>query len=213
MERTKRVTYSELRAGGAAYYGLLAALGLIIAAALASAWRMEHFGHVITGMSNQIVWGMPHVFAVFLIVAASGALNIASLGTVFGRSAYKPLGRLSGLLAIALLLGGLVPMALMLRPGAPPSRRSIVTASALVILGGMAQIYVIIIGGQAYPLELFPGMEVRSSFYDGVVASYAPSPPEFGLGLGGMALAAAIVVIGPRIPRFLPNDLADPAKP
>jgi len=394
----QRVTYSEVRTGGAAYYGLLAGLGAVIVLALASAWRMEHFGHYVTGMSNQIVWGMPHVFAVFLIVAASGALNMASLGTVFGRDAYKPLGRLSGLLAIALLvgglavlvldlgrpdrlivaattynfksifawniflytgflaivavylwlqmerrmnrfaaaaglvaliwrlalttgtgsifgflvareaydaavlaplfiamslsfglaiyilaliaachgggrnlgaallarlgrllglfaaivlyfsavqhltnlyaaehaeverfilldggiytalfwigqvaLGGLVPMALTLRRGVPPAAHAIALASVLVILGGIAQIYVIIIGGQAFSLTLFPGMEVRSSFFDGVVANYTPSLPELGLGLGGVALAAAIVVIGLRLLRFLPDDLADVA--
>jgi molybdopterin-containing oxidoreductase family membrane subunit len=43
-----------------------------------SAHHMETHGHVITGMNNQIVWGLPHVFAIFLIVAASGALNVAS---------------------------------------------------------------------------------------------------------------------------------------
>jgi len=394
----KRVTYSEVRTSGATYYGLLAGLGLVIVAGLASAWRMEHYGHHITGMSNQIVWGVPHVFAVFLIIAASGALNVASLGTVFGRDAYKPLGRLSGLLAIALLigglavllldlgrperlivaattynfksifawniflytgflaivavylwfqmeraknrfagaaglvaliwrlvlttgtgsifgflvarqaydaalfaplfiamslsfglaiyilvliaacrsgdrelgpeligrlgrllgwfaavvlyftavqhltnlyaaehvaverfilleggpytalfwigqvvLGGLVPIALMLRPGSQPTRGAVTAAGALVILGGLAQTYVIIIGGQAFPLTLFPGMEVQSSFYDGVVASYLPSLPEIGLGLGGVSLAAAIVVVGLRVLRFLPNDLRDPA--
>ena len=108
----KTVTYTEVRIAGAAYYGLLAGLGLGIVGALASAWRMEHYGHYVTGMSNQIVWGLPHVFAVFLIVAASGALNVASLGTVFGRDAYKPLGRLSALLAIALLVGGLAVLVL-----------------------------------------------------------------------------------------------------
>ena len=43
-------------------------------------------GHVVTGMNNQIVWGMPHVFAIFLIVAASGVLNVASIGSVFGKA-------------------------------------------------------------------------------------------------------------------------------
>ncbi len=393
----KTVTYTEVRIAGAAYYGLLAGLGLGIVGALASAWRMEHYGHYVTGMSNQIVWGLPHVFAVFLIVAASGALNVASLGTVFGRDAYKPLGRLSALLAIALLvgglavlvldlgrpdrlivaathynfksifawniflytgflaivaayvwfqmerrmhrfvratglialiwrlalttgtgsifgflvarqaydaalmaplfiamslsfglaiyilvligacrsdnrelgamllgrlgrllglfaavvlyfttiqhltnlyaaehaaverfillaggvhtslfwigqvgLGGLVPMALTLRPGSPPTPGAVTVASALVVLGGLVQIYVIIIGGQAFPLLLFPGMEVTSGFFDGVVASYTPSLPEIGLGLGGVSLAAAIVVLGLRLLRFLPEDLSDP---
>jgi molybdopterin-containing oxidoreductase family membrane subunit len=73
---------------------------------------MEHEGHWVTGMNNSVVWGMPHVFAVFLIVAASGALNVASIGTVFGKGPYKPLGRLSGLLAAALLVGGLLVLVL-----------------------------------------------------------------------------------------------------
>jgi molybdopterin-containing oxidoreductase family membrane subunit len=105
----------------------------------------------------------------------------------------------------------LVPIALMLRPGSRPTRGAVTAAGALVILGGLAQTYVIIIGGQAFPLTLFPGMEVHSSFYDGVVASYLPSLPEIGLGLGGVSLAAAIVVVGLRVLRFLPNDLRDPA--
>jgi molybdopterin-containing oxidoreductase family membrane subunit len=77
-----------------------------------SAYYMEHSGHWVTGMSNQVVWGLPHVFAIFLIVAASGALNVASIGSVFGGPLYKPLGRFSGLLAIGLLAGGLVVLLL-----------------------------------------------------------------------------------------------------
>src|SRR3989338_3291878 len=73
---------------------------------------MEHNGHWVTGMTNQIVWGTPHVFAVFLIVAASGALNVASVSSVFNRPEYKPYARLSGLLAIALLVGGLTVLVL-----------------------------------------------------------------------------------------------------
>ena len=73
---------------------------------------MDTEGHHVTGMNNRIVWGLPHVFAVFLIVAASGALNVASLSSVFGRAAYEPLARLSGVLAIALLAGGLAVLVL-----------------------------------------------------------------------------------------------------
>ncbi|MBT5241628.1 MAG: polysulfide reductase NrfD, partial [Rhodospirillaceae bacterium] len=54
-----------------------------------AAYYMESNGHHVTGMNNQIVWGLPHVFAIFLIVAASGALNVASIGSVFGKTAYK----------------------------------------------------------------------------------------------------------------------------
>jgi molybdopterin-containing oxidoreductase family membrane subunit len=398
----RQAVYSEIAGRDAGFRGLLAGLGILMLLALAAAWRMEHLGHHITGMSNRIVWGMPHVFAIFLIVTASGALNVASVGTVFGRVRYKPLGRLSGLLAIALLvgglavlvldlgrpdrlivamtrynfksifawniflyigflavvagylwvrmerrmnrfaptlgvvalvwrlvlttgtgsifgflvareaydaallaplfiamslslglavfiltliaacrggrralggglvrrlgrllglfcavvlyftavqhltnlyaaehagverfilwdggvytalfwlgqvvLGGLVPMAMLLRPSAAPSaivsHGRVALASALVIAGGFAQIYVIVIGGQAWPLTLFPGMEVTSSLFDGEVARYAPSLPEIALGIGGIALAAAIVMVGVRVLRFVPESLADAA--
>ena len=57
-----------------------------------AALYMEHNGHWVTGMTNQVVWGTPHIFAIFLIVAASGALNVASIGTVFGARPTNRLG-------------------------------------------------------------------------------------------------------------------------
>jgi len=392
----KSIRYSEIKGNNGQFYSLAAILAAFILAGLACAYYMEHYGHYVTGMTNQVVWGTPHVFAIFLIVAASGALNVASIGSVFGKPLYKPLGRLSGLLAVALLVGGLVilvldlgrpdrlivamthynfksifawniflyvgfmlivavylwlqmerrmnryakaagfvafiwrlvlttgtgsifgflvarqaydaaimaplfvamsfsfglavyilvmlaacsgsgrevgdavmrrlstllgifvaavlyftvvqhlaalyatehhgverfilvdgglytllfwagqivlggllPMALVFRRPTAALKRNAILASALVILGGFAQIYVIVIGGQAYPLVLFPGMEVSSSFHDGVINGYTPSLPEVGLGLGGVALALVIVLFGLRVLRFLPSSLAD----
>jgi molybdopterin-containing oxidoreductase family membrane subunit len=108
----KRIVYREWLIQPERYWGLLAVLGGIIAIGGAAALYMEHEGHWVTGMTNSVVWGLPHVFAVFLIVAASGALNIASIGTVFNKPAYKPLGRLSGLVAAGLLVGGLLVLVL-----------------------------------------------------------------------------------------------------
>ncbi|MGD8587290.1 MAG: polysulfide reductase NrfD [Chromatiales bacterium] len=103
-----KMYYRELYCGTPVRYWMgLALLVAFIAIGLASALYMEHEGHWVTGMSNQIVWGLPHVFAIFLIVAASGALNVASIGSVFGGPMYKPMGRYSGLLALGLLAGGL----------------------------------------------------------------------------------------------------------
>jgi Ni/Fe-hydrogenase subunit HybB-like protein len=108
----KKVNYCEWGISSPRYWGLLAILGAIVAIAGFSALYMEHNGHWVTGMTNQVVWGTPHVFAIFLIVAASGALNVASIGSVFGQKMYKPLARLSGLLAITLLVGGLLVLVL-----------------------------------------------------------------------------------------------------
>jgi len=396
----KRIIYSEIEGRSAGFYLFAAFLGGLVLAGLGAAFYMEHYGHYVTGMSNQIVWGMPHVFAIFLIIAASGALNVASIGTVFGKTLYKPLGRLSGLLALALLIGGLVvlvldlgrpdrlivamtkynfksifawninlyvgfiavvavylwlqmerrmnryvkaagmvaflwrlvlttgtgsifgflvareaydsavmaplfiamsfsfglaayilvllaacrgsgrelgdvvlhrlgrllgvfvaavlyftvvqhltnlyaaehlgverfilldggiftmlfwavqvfvggvlPLLLVFRSRLSESRstaRTMALASVLVIVGGFAQVYVIVIGGQAWPLTLFPGMEVSSGFQDGVIASYMPSLPEIVLGLGGVGLAGLIVLFGVKVLRFLPSTLANP---
>ena len=85
-------------------------------------------------------------------------------------------------------------------------------ACCLVIIGAFAQLYVIIIGGQAYPLNIFPGYEVSSSFYDGVIGEYMPSIWELMLGLGGFATSIIIVFMIMRIlpvtPEILPDDQA-----
>jgi Ni/Fe-hydrogenase subunit HybB-like protein len=390
------IEYRTIEGRSVGYYALLVVFGALVLIGLVAASFMETEGHRITGMSNQIVWGTPHVFAVFLIVAASGILNIASIASVFGRAMYYPLARLSGLLTMALLVGGLailvldlgrpdrlivamtyynfrsifawniylyigfltvvavylwmmferrmnrftapvgyvaflwrlilttgtgsifgflvareayhaaimapmfiamsfsfgtaifllvlmaacrwtgrplgdvvvrrlknllgifvaavlyfvlaynitnlyaaghqgwerfmlldggiypwvfwviqvllggfVPIALFYLPVFGGSRLSTALGAALVIVGGFGQLYVIIIGAQAYPLVMFPGMDVRSSFFDGAVASYTPSLPELALGLGGTAFSLLLAVLAMRVLPFLPASLAD----
>ncbi|MGB0846898.1 MAG: NrfD/PsrC family molybdoenzyme membrane anchor subunit [Thiolinea sp.] len=389
------VVYREVK-DTKGFYWLLAFFGALCAIGFSSFLYLEHEGHYVTGMNNQIVWGLPHVFAIFLIVAASGALNVGSIGTVFRKKAYQPLGRLSALLAISLLIGGLIVLVLdlghadrliiamtyynfksifawniilyngflvlsafyiwtmmdrkiksayqyagaaafgwrliltmgtgsifgflvarqfydaaimaplfiamsfslglavfilvlfasykgtgrelgdgivnrlryllaifigavlflelvrhlsnlyatehhgielfILRDGGmytqlfwivqiflgslvplslifckffAGNRLSLIIAAALVIVGGLAQVYVILIGGQAYPLVLFPGAEVESTFFDGVLNSYSPSIWEIMLGIGGVGLALLMVTIGVKVLRFLPESLAD----
>ena len=378
------------------FFILLGTFGLLVLAGIGAAYYMEHQGHYVTGMSNQVVWGMPHVFAIFLIVAASGALNVASIASVFGKADYKPLARFSGLLAVAFLSGGLavlvldlgrpdrlivamtyynfksifawniflytgffvvvaiylwtmferkmapyiksagmlallwrltlttgtgaifgflvarqaydaavmapmfiimsfsyglavfilvlmaacyltkrplgdyilfklkdllavfvavvlyfviayhlsnlyvaehegiqsfilvsggiytflfwggqiilgslVPLVLFYNSQTRRCRAATSIGCILVLLGAIAQLYVIIIGGQAYPLVMFPGMVEQSSFYDGVVAEYIPSLPEIVLGVGGIALALTILVFALAVLDFLPDDLSD----
>jgi Ni/Fe-hydrogenase subunit HybB-like protein len=375
------------------FYILVGLGGLVLLIGLAAAFYMEHHGHIVTGMNNQIVWGLPHVFAIFLIIAASGVLNIASIGSVFGKTLYKKRALLSGLLCIAMLAAGLfvimldlgradriiiamthfnassvfgwnvilypgmfaivvvymwtmmekrmapyskyaglsafvwrlllttgtgsifgflvarqsyssaiiapmfivmsfawglavfmivqrsmfgwqdvhqnqavcdrlkhllgtfiaaafyfflvyhltnlyfakavsferfilldggiftfllwggyvllgtvLPLLLIYLPGLSGRRSSVLAASLLVVVGAFCQLYVFIIGGQAFPMEMFPGMEVTSSFFDGTVNTYSPSLPEFLLGIGGLALAFLITVIGCRVFDVIPHD-------
>ncbi|MCB1527924.1 MAG: polysulfide reductase NrfD, partial [Hyphomicrobiaceae bacterium] len=107
-----RITFQKLDDHSSFFWGLLAIHAVVIALGLGAFLYMEHHGHIVTGMNNAIVWGTPHVFAVFLIVAASGALNVASISSVFNNLAYKPFARLSGILAISLLIGGLMVLVL-----------------------------------------------------------------------------------------------------
>ncbi|WP_295451400.1 NrfD/PsrC family molybdoenzyme membrane anchor subunit [uncultured Thiodictyon sp.] len=108
----KRIVYREWRIPPTRYWGILGLLAVVIGLGGLAALYLEHQGHWVTGMNNFVVWGVPHVFAVFLIIAASGAVNVASIATVFGKGSYQPLGRLSGLLAVALLIGGLLILVL-----------------------------------------------------------------------------------------------------
>ncbi len=388
--------YSTIAATSSKFWMLLGGLALVVLIGVLSAHHMEVEGHVITGMNNQIVWGLPHVFAIFLIVAASGALNVASIASVFGKTEYKPLARLSALLAIALLagglavlvldlgrpdrlivamtqynfksifawniilyagffaivgiyiwsmmdysiqkyskkaglfafiwrlmlttgtgsifgflvarsaydtamlapmfiimsfafglafyilvllasytwtqrplgdyilnrlrnllgvfiasvlyfvtvyhvtnlyatehhavekfllvdggiytslfwigqvlIGGLIPLALVYMPQVKNCRKTLVAACGMVILGGFTQVYIIVVGGQAFPLELFPGMEISSSFFDGEVGQYCPSIWEMLLGIAGIAITLLIVTVGVAILDFLPDSLSD----
>ena len=105
-------TLEKLKTCRYLYWGTFLFLGLLVLIGLASSAYMEHEGHYVTGMNNQIVWGLPHIFAVTLIVIASGVLNIASMSSAFNKKLYKPLAPLSALFAIAFLIAGLIILVL-----------------------------------------------------------------------------------------------------
>lgn len=103
------------------------------------------------------------------------------------------------------VLGNLVPLFLIFMPGLGKSR-CVAVASAAVVLGAFALLYVFIIGGQAYPLDIFPGFEVKSSFGDGEIGQYSPSVYEILLGFGGLAIAFVITTVSVRVLNFMPQD-------
>ncbi len=109
-------------------------------------------------------------------------------------------------------LGNLLPLALIYAPGFQDSARALVIACLLVIGGAFAQLYIIIVGGQAFPLNIFPGYNVESSFYDGVVSEYLPSLWEFLLGFGGLTMALLIALLVLRVLPILPATMDAEAK-
>ncbi len=130
---------------------------------------------------------------------------------------YFILGGTSGMCAILfwggyIFLGTILPLLLLYHERFTHSHASIVFASLLTIVGGFSLLYVIIIGGQAYPLDMFPGMEVISSGYFDDVARhvYVPSGWEFLLGIGGIAISVLLTMFALMILPFVPHSLADP---
>jgi molybdopterin-containing oxidoreductase family membrane subunit len=111
------------------------------------------------------------------------------------------------------LVGSLVPLGIVYHPRLSKDPNWILGACALVIVGGLAAMYVIIIGSQAFPLEMFPGKTVLSfgapGDVGGAVSPYMPSLPELLLGIGGVAVAMLIVSVGIRVLQFLPESLSD----
>jgi Ni/Fe-hydrogenase subunit HybB-like protein len=104
------------------------------------------------------------------------------------------------------LLGNVLPVAVLIM--ASKGRTAwygIEVASLLVLLGGVAHMYVTIIGAQAYPLNLFPGMDVTSTFGDGSVAAYTPSLPEVLLGVSGISIAMLLTGVALKLLPFLPH--------
>jgi molybdopterin-containing oxidoreductase family membrane subunit len=104
------------------------------------------------------------------------------------------------------VLGTLLPLLLVFVPSLRSMPSSSTLASIFTILGGLAFLYVFIIGGQAYPLDMFPGMEVKSTFFDGVIDPYAPSTPEILLSIGGFGLFFLLSLIAVRVLPFMPQD-------
>ena len=106
------------------------------------------------------------------------------------------------------LIGGIIPLVLVFSPAFHGSRFANIAAPLLVIIGGLCQVYVLVIGGQAYPMSVFPGKEVvESGFFDGMVNSYSPTLAETLLGLGGIVITLLLMAITSRMLPLLPERL------
>ena len=87
-------------------------LGLLVLGGAWAAFSMEHNGHHITGMTNQIPWGLPIVMAVYLIGLSAGSLVLSALSSVFGITEFKPFSRIAASLAVILIVSALLAIIL-----------------------------------------------------------------------------------------------------
>ena len=69
-------------------------------------------GHHVLGSSSIVPWGMPITIAIYLIGLSAGSLILSSLTYVFGREEYRPISRLAVYLAIILIFGAMLGIAL-----------------------------------------------------------------------------------------------------
>ena len=87
----EKIIFKKFQIESKTFWMMFFGLGFFILVGYLCSHYMETEGHYVTGMNNQIVWGLPHIFAVLLIVIASGVLNIASISSVFDKKLYLSL--------------------------------------------------------------------------------------------------------------------------
>jgi len=107
-----------------------------------------------------------------------------------------------------IFVGVLVPMIVLSSSRlALPVSVKFVLSSTMSLLGGMALLYVVIIGSQSTPQVLFPGKTIlNSQFGDAGFPVYEPTLWELGLGAGGVFFAVLLCIVTIRILPIIPES-------
>lgn len=106
-----KASYTSLDGKSAGYKALAFVLALLALAGLVAFGIAYLQGHRLFGGSNVIPWGMPVVLAIYLIGLSAGSLIMSSLTYVFGHEEYKPIARMAVYLAIMLIFGAMIAIA------------------------------------------------------------------------------------------------------
>ncbi len=105
------LSYSSVEGKSKGYYLLVVILAVLALAGLTSFAISYIMGHQVFGSNNIIPWGMPIVLAIYLIGLSAGSLILSSLTYVFGREEYRPIARMAVFLAIVLIFGAMLSIA------------------------------------------------------------------------------------------------------
>ncbi len=101
--------------------------------------------------------------------------------------------------------GLLFPFLILANPLTGKSIKWILFASVLVVVGVLAERYIIVIPGQVLPLEMFPGYHISGPFQDGQVADYALSGMELMYGFGITAFVFLLYVLALKFFEMMPE--------
>jgi molybdopterin-containing oxidoreductase family membrane subunit len=105
-----------------------------------------------------------------------------------------------------ILIGSIIPAAILFFPKTNKSISWIAIASFMVVIGVLAERYIIVIPAQTYPLHQFPGKEVSSVFLDGAYANYFISLPEAAQAVGIVAIIGIMFMLGLKLLELLPKE-------
>ncbi len=107
-----KIYFSKVEGTSVGLYLLLGILMILALGGLYSSFMMYTKGHYLTGMNNQVPWGLPIVLTIYLIGLSAGSLVLSSLSSVFGQIEYKGFARVAAYLAALLLVGALLSLTL-----------------------------------------------------------------------------------------------------
>ncbi|MBI2287792.1 MAG: polysulfide reductase NrfD [Chloroflexi bacterium] len=102
------LNFSAIEGKSRSYRWLVGILAALVLAGLVGFVISYLKGHQVFGGSNNVPWGLPIVFLIYLIGLSAGSLILSSLTYVFGRQEYKPIARMAVFLAIVLIVGALI---------------------------------------------------------------------------------------------------------
>jgi len=106
------LTFETIDGKSRGFRVLTAALAAVSMAGLISFVISYIKGHFLLGTSNILPWGMPIIITIYLIGLSAGSLILSSLTYVFRKEEYRPISRMAVFLAIVLIFGAMVGIAL-----------------------------------------------------------------------------------------------------
>ena len=139
------LSFETIEGKSRGYNTLLAILIVLSVAGFVSFMVSYIEGHQLLGSSNLVPWGLPIVVAIYLIGLSAGSLILSSLTYVFGKEEYRPISRVAVFMAIVLIFGAMVGIALDL--GRPEKTWRLFMFFVLNNMGSMFAVNGILYGG------------------------------------------------------------------